>query len=169
MSLSLFSSLIFPLRAELKQMDLEATDDVSDFNDVLREPVKVDTDADGIGESTLRYKDPILLLAQVENQMGEKERLARGGDMPDTFIRLVLSRRQLLNDGLIDETGRVYIQPGDRLVSLRNQAGEVVRTFDQPPGGLYCTQVRHGDAYIGQTSNLIFAEFEDRPQGARGV
>lgn len=166
--LSLFGSLgpYSQMFAEIRQLDTEATESLDNFDHVLREPKKY-SEASG-STSGLRYKEEtVTVKGQVENTMSEKERLSRAGDLPDTFIRLVLSRSALKLGGFIDSDGRVEFQKGDRLIRIKRANGEIVQTFDRPPGGLYCTQVKHGDAYVGMDSNQIHIEFEDRPKGVR--
>jgi len=168
MGLGPFDSLIFPVVAIIQRVDMVATEAAAGYNHRFREPVLTDSGTDGIGESTVVLGAEIEIPCQVENSRHEDLSPGQGGDLPETSIILTMSRTDLKALSLIGTDGRVGLRPGaDRLIRIENEIGEKLRTFNRPPGGLYLTEAKPADAYLGNTANFILATFEDRPRGPK--
>jgi len=129
------------------------------YDDDYREPVKVDTDGDGVGEDTRKELATIVVPAQVERDREELQRLTASGDVPDSAVGLVVHLRQMEREGLVDANGELAIHKNDRLVKIADRQGNTVNDFSRVQ--LYCTEVRRLSADVGSTSNcalLMFAE-----------
>lgn len=168
MGLGPFDSLIFPVSAIVQRVDTVATESASGYNHRFREPTLTDGNADGIGEPDLVMAAAITIPAQVEKSRLEDLTMGEGGDIPETMLTLTFSRGDLRSLGLIDSSGRIKLRRGmDRLIRLDDPTAEKMWTFDQPPGGLYLTEIGPADSWIGMSLNHILAVFEDKPRGPR--
>lgn len=163
--------LIFPMTAVVAKLDTAATSAAGGYDPILREVVLVDTNGDGIGEPLRKEMGAPTYTrfpAQVENDKDEMQRMTGAGDIPDNAVVLVVHLRDMERLSLLDTTkpGSVTIQKGDRLVSLVDKLGNVVRSFkDAPGGGYFCTHVRLADGWIGRRANLTYIAFAERARG----
>jgi hypothetical protein len=158
--------LLFPLTAVVARLDL-ATMAAASFDDEFQEVARVDTSGDGVGALDRRELAEVRFLAQVETDREEMTRMAVAGNVAESAIALVCHLATLERAGLyVSTTGVLGLKVGDRLVKLMNRRGtKVVQDLTRVP--VYCTQVRHLNAWLGGESNLVHLQFEDRPQGTR--
>ena len=88
--------------------------------------------------------------------------MARGGDIPDSAIGLVVHMRDFEREGLVNADGSLVIRKNDRLQRILDKRGNPVNTFDP---NLICIHAKRTQADIGSTSNNALLIFGDRPQG----
>jgi hypothetical protein len=134
----------------------------------FREPVALDLDEDGVGETTRSELPPVRIPCQVEPQTFEQLRMLPSGRAPRTSLDLVMLFRDLARIGLVDEQGRADIGPGDRLSGIYTLLGELVLPVLTPPG-LYVTEARPAGFGLGlgrARRNLLLVTFSDRALGA---
>ena len=155
--------LIRPLVATIAPLDTAAIDTAGNYDDVFREVKKTDTDSDGIGETQRVEGTPYTLQVQVETSLQENQRMAGTGDLPDSSIALVAHMKELEEKGMVAADGRVSLKKRDRLVKIADELGNDVISFDRVP--VYVTHVKRIDGWINSRSNLLWALFEERPQG----
>ncbi|MDY0004822.1 MAG: hypothetical protein RBU30_26225 [Polyangia bacterium] len=133
------------------------------------EPVRVDRDDDGLGETGRMEHTPVQVPCQVEPEVLEALRMLPGGQSSRGELRLVLHFRDLERLGLVDSaTGVALVQPGDRLGVLRDRQGGLVQAFRDPPG-MYVTETRATGFGLGRARprrNLLLVTFEARRQAA---
>ena len=166
MPLGPFDSEIFPIVVVLKQLDTAATESAGAYNHVMREPILVDTDGDGIGEYPSElYASETKVPGQLESNSTELFNMMSGGNLPESNIFVSFSRGRLEMLGLMDTDGRPKIKTGDRWVRAEDMAGNVMWTFNRPDAGLVCEEIRMSDAFIGGRSNWFLATFKSRKVG----
>jgi hypothetical protein len=171
--------LIFPFVAELCRLDSQATGNVDPdgegplsggYDPDFREPVLVDTDADGLGLSARREHPPVRLPCQVEAKAFDQLQMAAAGNAPGSAIELLFHFCDLERQGMVDEeSGQALIHPGDRLAAVHDTAGSLVFTVTNPPG-LFVREARPLGFGLGRSRpqrNLLLVTFEDRRQAAR--
>lgn len=156
--------LIYPMLATIARLDTVANEAAGNYDDDFREPIKRDSNADGLGEEQREEQAEIQIKAQIETDRGELQRLAGIGDVPDSAIGLVVHLRELEAASLFDTTtGELAIHKNDRLVKIDDKRGRRVRTFDRVP--VFCYHARLLDGWIGRTANLALLLFSERPAG----
>jgi hypothetical protein len=65
-------------------------------------------------------------------------------------------------------TGDALLRLNDRLVAIRDMAGNLVQAVRTPPG-LYATEVQPQSFGLGRARNLAIVTFHERELGARGA
>ncbi len=164
--------LIFPFRADIRQLDTDATDandggkagDVG-YDDDFKEPTPLaPVTEEGAGLSNRREKPALYLPAQVEMGTGEKMRQFFQGNDPSSRLVLIFHFRDLERLGLVDSVGNAKIRVGDRLHALSPLRGSVVdtRAAWTPTKPLFAVEVQPNAFGIGLSRNLLFAYFESR-------
>lgn len=156
--------LIRPMKATFAQLDTVAIEAATNFDDDFGEVKKVDTDADGIGETQrLEKAELVVLNVQVESSIQEQERQKGTGDDPKSVMTLVAHMKELEELGLVAADGRIALAVNDRLVKIEDQFGIVVHTADRVP--LFVTQVKRIDGWLGFKSNLAMITVNERIKG----
>lgn len=138
------------------------------YDPILREPIHVDTDADGIGEPARLEQDEVRVPCQVDPEGDEALRSLGEGLAPRQSIDLVFHFRDLERLGLVSPAGKAMIAAGDRLAAIYDLSGNLVEQFPDPPG-LFVTRTKtsgYGLSRRAPTRNLLLVRFEDRAQGA---
>ena len=172
--------LISPFLAQLNRIDLGAmaargpdggASGGGGFDPDFKEPVLVDADDDGVGESWRIELPPIRVPCQVEPEAFETLRMVGSGNAPRSSLDLVFHFKDLERLGLVDQaTGDALIRPSDRLSALYDLGGSLVQTVRTPPG-LYVTEAKptsFGLSLRRPRRNLLIVSFQDRP-AVRGV
>lgn len=155
--------LIWPMIVELAPIDTAATQAASGYDHVFNEPL---LNADGA--SALVYGTPYLLAAQVQTEAGRYDNLdpMANGDAASTLLWTLFHYADLEDQGRVDSAGRATIRKGDRLLSIQDNTGVVVRTFSTPI--MIATQVQ--DRSFGLSAlrrNLLRVQWESRDRGTR--
>lgn len=127
--------LIQKFVAVLRRLDALETSIVEDggYDDVFREHVAVDDDTH-TGSTSRREKDEETLHVQVHSKAYGSTTLKVAGQEIDADMMLVAHWPDVVAGGFVDSAGKVLIQPGDRIARIEMTTGEVVDTFDNPPG-----------------------------------
>lgn len=152
--------LIQKFVAVLRRLDALETSGVEGggYDDVFREHVAVDDDSH-TGVSSRREKAEESLQVQVHSKAYGSATLKVAGQEIDVDMMLVAHWPDVVAAGLVDSTGKVLIQPGDRIDRIESIEGDVVDTFDNPPG-VYVKNVSKGGfglATFGTSRvNLLF-------------
>jgi len=156
--------LPFWLWVDIAPLDVQqmATDNV--YDDDWREPLKVDGNADGLGEEQRREGATITIKGNPERDRDELRRMTRGGDLADSAIGIVVRTLDLELAGQINADGSLIFKKGDRLVEIRDKRGLVVDNFTRTP--LYLEHAMRLQADIGHTSNHALMLFTNRKLGA---
>lgn len=132
------------------------------LDDVLGEPFFPDEDDDGLGEKT-RAETLVEVKAKLDTNNHEEQQHDQAGNAPESLIMLTVYYEDLVAKGLFTD-GVVGIRPNDRLLKLKNAAGDV--RVDYTFGGrdgLHCVEVRPGDTGTG----ILTLVFIDRRAVAR--
>ncbi len=164
--------LIFPFRADIRQLDTEATADAKadgkGYDEDFKEPSPVDEDGDGAGPgvSTRKEAPRLLLPAQVEMGTSEKLRQFFQGNDPTSRLVLIFHFRDLERAGLVDAGGNAKLRIGDRLAALYSMRGSCAETPGTaawtPKDPVYAVEVQPNAFGIGMARNLLFVFFEGR-------
>lgn len=167
--------LIFPMLAELFQLDTEATAAdpdgagplTSGYDTDFREPVALSGPSQAV-ESARVEKDPIRLPCQVEPDTFEALNALFSGNAPKSEIALVFHFRDLELKSLVDSTsGEALIKPGDRLGGIFDIKNVLVQTIPEKPG-LFVTEAKpigFGLDMAHPHRNLLMVTFNDRERG----
>ncbi|MBI5547613.1 MAG: hypothetical protein HY901_27330 [Deltaproteobacteria bacterium] len=167
--------LIFPFLSEIARLDSAATaadpDGVgpleSGYDQDFKETVLLPA-GQGAAADARKEMPALLLPCQVEVGSFEALQQLASGNSPTTRVTLVFHFRDLEQRGLVDAaSGDALLQVNDRLVAIRDQAGNVVQAVRTPPG-LYAREVQPQSFGMGRTRNLLIVSFEERQQGVRG-
>lgn len=154
--------LLFPLLAELAQLDTHATELADGYDPVWR-TVKT-TYQNGERVRGQVYKTPTLRVrCQVEPAQEAAQQRAPAGNVPDSRMVLVFHFADLERAGLIDPDGHALLRVDDKLVAMHTTAGVLVKRLAP---SLFATEVQDGGLGLGGRRNLAMVTFEDRPQGA---
>jgi len=166
--------LIFPFLAELARLDTLATAADPDGAGPLTSGYDPDFKETAVLEQGGRRRDarqemlPVRIPCQVEVGTFEALQQLAAGNSPDSRVTLVFHFRDLERRGLVDRfTGDALLRINDRLVAIRNLAGDLVQAVRTPPG-LYATEVQPQSFGLGRHRNLLLVTFEERELGVRG-
>lgn len=159
--------LILPLVAVIAPLDVETMGTAGSYDNVFDEVKRVDLLSDGVGTLDRKEKAQIEVLAQVETDREEMQRLSPSGNVAETAIALVLHLSNLERLGYYNRTtGALSLKVGDRLVRIKSRNGRrTMMEFERVP--VYCSHVKALGAFLGNDANLVLMQFEDRPQGGR--
>lgn len=152
--------LLFPLVAEIEQLDTASTEGQAGYDQVWRTPKVAYTG----GERTTgqKYSPAVKLLAQLEPAQESTQQRGAGGDVPKSRQVLVFHAAHLEAAGLIDSDGRSMLRVNDRLLALWTKADILIKRYAPV---LYATEVADGGLGMGGQRNLVLITFEDRAQG----
>jgi len=166
-------SLIFAFLAELHRLDTLVTAADPDgagpltagYDPDFKEPVLVDPDDDGLGQSTRREHPAVQVPCQVEPEVFEALAMFASGNSPSSQVKLVFHFRDLERLELVDPvSGEARVRVGDRLGALFDRGGALVQRIRTPPG-LYVTEARpigFGLFRPRPQRNLLLVTFEPR-------
>jgi len=166
MMLDLNPGLVTQYQVIVGRLDTES-DDAPGYNDLLREPVGVDDNGDGIAD-LIRAETQVTLYAQISTDTWEKLRMVQGGIAPTTQIELVFDHDDLVTASLIGSGGECLIRTNDRLVSVYDEDGVLLISFDDDPGAtdhrppLKVDQVRPSGFMVSQHLWVVTFSQEDR-------
>jgi hypothetical protein len=167
--------LIDPFLAELAQLDTAATATdpdgagplLSGYDPDFKETAVLEHA--GVRRDARRERPPIVVPCQVEIGAFETLRQLASGNSPDSRVTLVFHFRDLERLGLVDPaTGDALLRVNDRLVAMRDLAGDLVQAVRTPPG-LYATEVQPQSFGLGRSRNLLLVTFDERELGVRGT
>ena len=156
--------LIWPVMAKIQQLDTAATKantgtQPSGYDRIFREPVKFESG----GDSRI-YRDPIMLPCQYRDRnRGPYEELEQFSDGRVLRYKLlvILHYQDLESRGLVDSKGRTVFQVSDKLLSLHEQDGSLIREYDETP--LFCVHLQDRSFGLsGLKRNLVMLYFDDR-------
>lgn len=164
--------LINPFLISLAQIDtaaIAADPDsggslTSGYDKDFREPV-VRT-VGGVRTAGRKEKTPIDVRCQIEPAVWDALTQVAAGNMPNAQLVLAVHFRDLEAAGMVDANGAATIRVNDRLVSIKDELGNVIQTIPDPPG-LFITQVMPTSFGLGRARNLLIVTFEDREHGTR--
>ena len=164
--------LINPFLAELARLDTVATAAdpdgpgplTSGYDPDFKETVVLPSPG-----NARREQPPIRLPCQVEIGTFEALQQLASGTSPNSKVTLVFHFRDLEQLGLVDPgTGDALLRVNDRLVAIRDLAGNLVQAVRTPPG-LYATEVQPQSFGLGLCRNLLLVTFDERELGVRGA
>jgi len=167
--------LINPFLAELARLDTVTTaadpDGVgpltSGYDPDFKETVVIETA--GRRRDARREMLPVRLPCQVEVGAFEALQQLAAGNSPGSQVTLVFHFRDLERRHMVDPiTGDALLRVNDRLVAIRNLAGDLVQAVRTPPG-LYATEVQPQSFGLGRSRNLLLVTFQERELGVRGT
>lgn len=158
--------LIFPFYATIARLDTAATAAAvggGGYDHVFREPTIIDG-GDDAEDSNARQESYVTgIPCQVHTERGSFDKLAQmlGGAVKQYQLNLAFHFTDLESLGLIDTDGSAYFKINDRLVSIYDSTGALVRDFTSAP--LYATQVQDRSFGLsGLGRNLLMVTFEQR-------
>jgi hypothetical protein len=156
--------------AQLWRLDRRGQNQTSPvfMDDDFHEPVRLDRDADGVGEDERRELPAIFVPCQVEPEHFEEQRQLPAGNAPRSSLELVAHFRDLERMGLVDEEGNALIAVGDRLGGIYTRDLRPAWTVRNPPG-LFVTEARplgFGLSLSRPRRNLLLVCFRERALGA---
>lgn len=161
--------LINPFRADIRQLDTEATAEAkaggAGYDPDFKEPSpNAPTTGEGPGTSTRRERPQLLVPAQVEMGTAEKLRQFFQGNSPTSRLVLVFHFRDLERMGLVDDDGNAKIHVGDRLAALYPMRGSCIDTKAAwtPRDPVFAVEIQPNAFGLGGARNLLFAFFESR-------
>jgi hypothetical protein len=167
--------LINPFLAEIARLDTVATGADPDGAGVLASGYDPDfketlvLDDSGERRDARREMDPILVPCQVEVGAFEALQQLASGASPNSQVTLVFHFRDLERMGLVDPaSGDALLRVNDRLVAIRDLAGNLVQAVRTRPG-LYATEVQPQSFGLGRSRNLLLVTFQERELGVRGA
>lgn len=153
--------LIRPFLVEIEQLDTAQTQAASGYDPVMR-TVRTEYGPDGQRIKGARYKDPLRLLAQVEDRTHRAQQQAQSGNLPRSTYVLVAHFAELEQRELLTDKGEPTLRVNDRLIAIYDVAERLVQVFEPR---LYMTEARTSGFGIGSARNLFVMTFSDRPQG----
>lgn len=167
--------LINPFLAEIARLDTVATAADPDGGGPLVTGYDPDFKETLVLEEAGQRRDarqempPIRIPCQVEVGAFEALQQLAAGNSPNSQVALVFHFRDLESMGLVDpETGDALLRVNDRLVAIRDMAGNLVQAVRARPG-LYATEVQPQSFGLGRARNLLIVRWEERELSARGA
>lgn len=167
MSLTVSVPLIFPVRAVIYRLDIQATwavdppgEQDKGYDEILREPVIYRTAA-GDRASPRVEMAPVKIKVQEETKTSEQLRMAATGNDELSTVVFVTHRRDLELQNLIDlQTGNCKLKAGDRISHLERLATTTkIRQWHKP---LYVYRVDDGMGLgIDYSLHLIWTSHRD--------
>lgn len=140
---------------------------VSGFDDDFKEIVVVDQSGSPNRVSARQEQDHILIPCNVEIDSLEALQQLHTGNVPTSKVRLVFAAKDMQAMNIVrGDTGEPLVRVNDRLVSIRDSCGRVVRAVRTPPG-LFVTEMEPRFGFSQQGTDLFVATFEPRDQGVR--
>jgi hypothetical protein len=128
--------LIFPHIVRIARIDTQSTAAAqgpfsSGYDPVFRQPRNI---PDG-GQLGGTARAEMFVECECQVQAPKQEELSPGiaGDSPVTQYNLILSYRDLQKRDLVEGDGRPKIWKQDRVVEIRQKAGDVVLSFEDSP------------------------------------
>ena len=116
--------------------------------------------------SARREKEPILVRAQIEDNVMNALHMFNAGNSPEAKIAIVLDYHDLRRRALLNaQTGEPLLNVNDRMDAIYDGRRELVQRIRTPPG-LYAIEVRPISFGLGRRLNLLLMRFEDREQSA---
>lgn len=155
--------LIRPLPVDIARIDTVATEAVG-YDPVFRAPVPVAPHGARGDVRSARGEHPVVrLMAQIEMQNQDMQRMAPMGNVPAGMMTLIVHIRELRQKSLLNADGTVLLL-NSRLVTVYDKAGQLEKTYPDPPG-MYCTEVRDLGHGISGKRNLVALTYKPRSQG----
>jgi hypothetical protein len=145
--------LIKPLLVEIHRFDSAQTAASGGYDEVFR----------NVRQEDVRYKDPILLHAQVEQLNTETQKQTPSGNDPDTRYQFVLHMRELEAMTLVGEDGKPLLRVNDKVTAIYATSGVLEQTFAPP---IFVTEVQAGGLGLGGRKNLVVLICSSRPKGS---
>lgn len=153
--------LLFPLLAELQQLDTDATRAAGGYDPAWR-TVTVTYAPDGTRTTNERYKTAIRLPCQIEPSRDNAQNSTPAGNIPASSIVLIFHFADLERASLIDPNGDPLLRVNDKFIALYTMNGGFVRRMNPE---LYATEILSGGLGLGGTRNLAVVTFKNTPQG----
>jgi hypothetical protein len=137
----------------------------SGFDDDFGEVI-VFTTPNGAREQA-RKEETVLIPCNIENEAEEALDQRAAGNSPNSRLVVVVTRKTLDRMNLVNkENGESKIRVNDRLVSIQDKCGTIVRAFVKPPS-MYVTESKWIFG-ISQLPELLLLTCEEREQFTRG-
>jgi len=165
--------LIFPKLVEIARLDPDQMVSLGLYNYTLREPV-VDNANDGEQErddGRREMETHVILPAQIETGRRYYLSMSGMGGTPESDMYIVLNRLDVetYTPELIDgATGDCLLKPRDRLVCVRDESGNVVQSWPNPPGMFVDSVVPSGFGFGFGGANLFVLGLSADPKGKTG-
>lgn len=112
-----------------------------------------------------RYNDPILLKAQIETGANKALTMSPYGAVPDSRMKLVFLMKDLSCLGLVDAQGNTLLKPRDKILRIRDEMGNVIQEFEDPPGMFFVEVTPSGYGFGSGGANLVVVTLENNPTG----
>ena len=167
--------LIHPFLVRIAPLDIATTAADPDgagplqsgYDKYTKEPVRAPNGTQR-GAPGRKEKEPVDLLAQVEDAAWEALTMMRTGNSARTELTIVIHFPELEARGFVSSTTGAALVPkvGDRLVSIHDTQGNLIQEVPNPPG-LYCMQPQPRGYGLGGARNLLVCTFEDRATSTR--
>lgn len=152
--------LIRPIQAEIARLDTQATADAGaydpDFHTVR--PSHVGPDRAG----GRREMPPIRVRCQLEPTKENEQKQSPAGNLPFTWVTLVLHHQDLERAELLDANRHPLIRVNDRLIALYTVRGELIQRMTPP---VFAVSVQGAGFGLGANRNLWSINFASRAQG----
>lgn len=152
--------LIRPVLAEIARLDTSATREAGAYDDDFRTVRASRVGPERAGGR--RELEPVRVPVQVEPTKEAEQKQAPAGNMPFTWVTLVMHHLDLVRLELVDENGLPKVRVNDRLVALYTSKGELIQRMAPPS---YAVSVQAGGFGLGSNRNLWIANFASRQQG----
>ena len=171
--------LIQKFFADIRRLDtaaMESTDPdgtgpaTGGFDEDFREEVYVDSDGDGIGESSRIEMAAVKVPCQIDRRPDDKAAPTGEGNASTERLKLAFHFRDLERLGLVSPEGRPLISAGTRLAALyEKDESTLVEEYPDPPGMFVMREQQSGFGLSmrGPKRNLFIVTFESEPQGTR--
>lgn len=155
--------MIFPILAEIYQLDLAGTNSASGYDPVYRE-IRLTSTADGLGTTARVEKTAIQIPMQFEPSSLRRLHMMANGDGASGRVVGIMHFADLEAASLVHSTtGTALIKKGDRLGALRRMDGVLIETIVNPPGA-FVTEALPITG-LGGYRNLLQVTFESRDPG----
>lgn len=158
--------LIFPKYVDIARLNTDAQVTAGTTISSLRDLRTVNAN-DGVTprDDGRRYNDPITLRAQIETGSNRSLMMGPFGAMPDSRMKLVFLMSELRCMGLIDATGNPLLKPRDMLLRIRDEMGNTIQEFEDPPGMFFVEVTPSGFGFGSGGANLLVVTLENNPAG----
>lgn len=152
--------LIRPILAEIGRLDTAATADAGAYDPDFRSVRTTHVGPDRAGGR--REMPPIRVRCQLEPTKESEQRQSPAGNLPFTWVTVVMLHTDLERAELVDANGHPRIRVNDRLIALYTVRGALIQRMTPP---VFAVSVQAAGFGLGANRNLWSVNFASRAQG----
>ncbi len=157
--------LIFPKLVDIQRLNTDAQVVERTVNTSLRDLLAANANDGTDRDDGRRYSDTLTMRAQIETGQNNALSVSPFGSTPSSDMRLVFLLSDLACMNLVSPVGRPLLKPRDRLVAIRDEMGNVIQSFPDPPGMFFLEVVPSGYGFGSGAANLVVVSLEANPAG----